>query len=156
MSALTLCAFKHANSSSKSFVTFSCQRRPLCAQLVDRRDALVGRHLPPEVPIGSAFFSERRALPNPQCHGAIIALTDSFDAGIGVSRSRGVAALVYDFEGGNRGVVASGVGECSRLTPPLLWRRSALDLFVGRRFAALLFFEQDFQFGDRVKVPGPP
>jgi hypothetical protein len=77
-----LCAFKHVNSSSKSFVTCSCQGRPLCAQLVDGRDALVGRHLLPEVAVGRVFFGKRRALPDPQFHRVII-------VGHGVSPSSG-------------------------------------------------------------------
>lgn len=76
MSASTLRAFKHVNSSSKSFGTCSCEGRPLCAELVDGRDALVRRHLLPEVAVSRAFFGERRALPAPQFHLVIISPAD--------------------------------------------------------------------------------
>jgi uncharacterized protein (DUF2235 family) len=31
----------------------------------------------------------------------------------------------------------------------------SIGIVVDFRFAALLFFKQEFQLGDRIKVPGP-
>jgi hypothetical protein len=73
MSALTLCAFKHVNSSSKSFVTRSRQGRPLGPQLFDGCNALIGCQLPPELTVGRAFFGKRGTPADPHFHRVIIA-----------------------------------------------------------------------------------
>jgi hypothetical protein len=66
--ALTPRAFKHANSSSKSFETIAMHRRPLRAELFDRVDALFGRHLRPEFAVRGALLLERRQLAHPNVH----------------------------------------------------------------------------------------
>jgi hypothetical protein len=76
MTALTFRAFKHANSSSKSFVTMLDGRDPLGAKLLEGGDALGRRQLCPELAIGLTVFREVRARSYPQSHTPIIALPD--------------------------------------------------------------------------------
>ena len=71
MMALTWWALRHANSSSKSFVTFSVDLLlPLMSQDVDEGDALVRRHLPIRLAVGFVGFSKRVELAdaNISCH----------------------------------------------------------------------------------------
>ncbi len=70
MMALTLWAFRHSNSSSKSFVGLSLDPFPLMPQYVDESDALVRGHLAVRFAIGFIRLGKRRELAdsNLACH----------------------------------------------------------------------------------------
>jgi hypothetical protein len=75
MRALTFRALKNANSSSKSFDTFTGDFPGLATEVFEGFDPLVSSHLRPELSIRLGFLFEGGTFAQPQIHAEILTPT---------------------------------------------------------------------------------